>query len=388
MLTERPVSELIEGVEEAEERELRRRVGSPDDFTGRFADLNEPVVRLAELAIYNESTGPVEPLEPLWRGRTSIPQAARLSLILAANSRYRGQARRAGAFLLSGWQRLRRKRTYHAAMIFHAAMAVHLGHHALASEVCRRIRRLTAVPSVVSQVYRIMADSALDRLRVDEAASMARRGLGLERGPSLTRDQLEETLAACAWLYGDLEEMQWRAMKLLRLPTAAAVLKRGAAQLILCSRIYLGNSATARTALRRFRAWADRRHAALFECRVILMEASQDRQRALELLRQAEPEQSEDSCLRAICRFLLLGDRSRLRTEMRRLLEQGWSDGRHPVGNLRDFLRTLRAARLWDRRCQRWLDRAVRDGLVPELIETGRSEAPSSNAGPRLAQKY
>lgn len=349
LLTGTPVSELIAGKEEPDERELRKRIGSEDDYTGRMDDADEPVVRLAELRTYNEIVCPVGPLERLFRGRRSAAQAARLSVILAANYKYRGFDGRAAAALRKGWERLRSRKTYFGALIFHAAMSAHVGQHALSREVCERILKLKPSPSVVAQVYRILADSALDRLHVDEAASMARRGLAIEKGVNLSRDQLEQTLAACAWLYGDAAEAQWRSRRLLRSPTTAPILKQNAAEMVACTTVYAGDLAGARAALRQL---PDRSRVAMYLWRI-------------DPRRPAEPpsEHAEMACLRAVCRYLAKGDKTGLKRTWARLLKQGWSDGRHPVANLPDFLRALREAGLWTKECRTWLDDISRFGF-------------------------
>jgi hypothetical protein len=372
MLSGIPVSEIIAGKEEPEERECRRRVGSDDDFTGRFDDAVEPEVRLAELHTYNETPASIGRLETLFRGRCTVSQAARLSVILAANYKYRGQPSRARTALRRGWRRLERRKTYFGALIFHAAMSAHIGQHELTERICRRILQLTDSPSVVSQVCRLRADSALDRLFVDEAASIARRGLAVEGGPSLTRDQLEQTLGACAWMYGDVDEARWRSRRLIRSATTPAILKRHAAELEMCMAIDSGDVEGARSALRLFRQFgsnatdpsAHRRQSLVYEWRILLI---QKKARSPHRL-SAEDPWAETSCLRAVCLYRSSAHTSALKQDLARFQKDGWTDARHPIGNLRDFLRALRDAGLWSAECRNWLAEAKDHGFhFPEF---------------------
>ncbi|TET31608.1 MAG: hypothetical protein E3J72_22095 [Planctomycetota bacterium] len=397
LLTGVPYSFIIDGQEDETESKLRESLGKPDNFSGRFGDLLEPVIQLVEVGSYHNMTDIAGPhigfIGELLSGELTLPQKIRLTTTLAVYWYELGELETAESYITKEWRALEKagvESLSHFLTLRHAAIAMKIGEHKHAEEVTWQIMELTENPRIVSQFYRLLAEIALMRLNIFEATRLLRKAINIcmdiESAPQ-TRDmiisRLEVDLIICAWASGDYREALSRMTSLLESSSAGFSIKGSFTEIEIYIRIWLGDISGTERAIKEFNksststvnVSAFRRTLDLFRLRLLLRKkdcgeklSTGDKKKLNALLDEAsllgeKDFESDSFCVWAICMYYANDEKKYLKQILSKLVSGKRFFKGTPLFALPDFVEAVRKAGLWSKKCEQWQKKKTEEGL-------------------------
>jgi hypothetical protein len=291
--------------------------------------------------------------------------------------------------MYEGWRELKKQNVYSELFLMHLAVARHLNMFKHVRDVAQRALGLTDNPETTGHIFSILAEVALERLRVHTAAGLARKALYLlgktqAADSGHLRARLERSLALCAWLFGDYREALSRTRLLLSSPTTPLVVRRHAGELEMNVRIWLRDVGGAGKALSTFHRTSVSMvntkeyqvDLATYQLRYLLLKrlcekslpAGEERKLGalLEEL-SAVPESMlwpETMFVRGVSLYLALRDHTQLKVLLAKLV----SDKQLLYGTARcalaDFVETVKEAGLWSPEAREWEDAVTKQGVL------------------------
>jgi hypothetical protein len=394
LLTYVPYSDLLSGGEEKIEKLLREETGKETETTGRFDDVAEPIVRLVKRYVYNEMSEAAQPfvhyVEKLLKRKLSLPQKIRVRRILTLYYDDMGNKRSASVLVRQSWADLKKADVKPTILLGHLTVTGHAGMLEHAEEVASYIMKRTDDPRIISQVYRVQSEIALENLEVYRAALLARKAahITLNAAPvhrPFVLAQLENVLAICAWAFGDYNEALARTERLLASRVTPFHVRRVASELEVNMRIWqrdiprvaralksLGNCSVSVLNTEAFSI-----KMLIYRLRYLLLkknsgsELSAAEEKKLSSLLTQVPDTADEKKLDSegrlafiVCMYNASKDRQYLKNFIKVLASEKFPAGGTPLFALPDFVEAVREAGLWNRKLQLWQERAMEKGVM------------------------
>lgn len=393
LVTGASYSLLTAGREEDEEKRLREEVRGSREFAARFDDVSEPVVRLVERFVYNEMSEAAEPcvahLEKLLRGRLAPGRRIRVTRLLSLYWHEMGKPGAAAKMVTRNWRNIRDVKTDFGILLSHLTVAGHVGQLNHAQAVAAYTLKRTDDPRIVSQVYRVQAEIALQYLNVHEAAQLARRAVYVTMNASpahrtVILSQLENVLALCAWAFGDYHEALARTGRLLGSSVTPFHARRTASELELNIRIWMRDIPGAQKALRLLSGCSVsmlntegfRWKIEIYRARLLLLrkdvgiELSAAEKKKDSVLSQtlstgpARYVDSESRCVRAICLYRCGSETRELKNVLKELVSGKRDAAGIPLFAFADLMDASRDAGLQDKKFIVWRSEVMEKGVL------------------------
>lgn len=240
--------------------------GKPESesaWEGRLPDLDEPVVRLSELYVFNDQAPRaarwIPRLETLLRGKRPALQKIRLARVLAYFWRAEMNARKFRRYSRQCWDLLQQDPDP-SRWLRHLRMA---GHFNLADhfrEVAARILKKWKEPEVAAMTKRLLAAERLQRMEIHQAAHLLREAAAHIRK---TREPVRSSLNAsyrlslgtCAMMYGESDEALHHLSAIDRIPSANVATRCTAKEFEYYIRLGLGDLKGAAQAMEMSDEW-------------------------------------------------------------------------------------------------------------------------------------
>ncbi|MHC4663791.1 MAG: hypothetical protein ACYS8W_19185 [Planctomycetota bacterium] len=390
-----PYTTLVTGKFLEEEKALSDSVGSPDDQQGRFPDLFEPIVRLAERHSHDKKSDALQSrldyLNLLMGRRIPISQFLRLVRILSLFENARGNYDIAADLTRKGWGRLKKEDSGNMLFLLtlHLGIAAHLQVPGLSDEIAEHIRGVTDNKIVLTNVYRVQANEACVKMEMFEAERLARKAALLAynvTGPLKRNNQAyaEYVLALCAWPLGDYAEALSRIERLLDSPDTPNTAKNAMLALEINIRTWLRDAAGAARAIRQLKKYsapvaevkAFRKALDIYQLRLLMLKeemheplsSTEERKRNNLLDKLAKDvEEISDTDARgnlAVSIYLARSDRKPIKSILYKLIRGELSRQDSPIYVLPDLLDAVKKAGLWSGEVEEWKNRVVGKGML------------------------
>ncbi len=393
LLTGTPYSEIAGGEQERQEKQLTENLGQDIELQGRFPDLSEAIVRLVERYVYNdmsEAAGQYVPhVERLLKKKLSQPQRVRIRRILALYYDDMNETKAASALVRKNWQDLTKGEVKVSILLSHLTVTGHAGLLEHAREVAGCILKHSDDARVISQVYRVQAEIALEGMDIFTAEALARKAAHITMNAAPVHRpfilaQLENVLAICAWAFGDYSEALSRIERLQNSKVTPLHIRRTASELEINIRVWLRDVAGAFRALKVFGSSSVSvlntegfgRRMDIYRLRCLLLKKSRGiglsaaEDRKLEALSERVPGRSYAECdlesglVRAACIFLAHGEADPAKEFVKKLASGKRMRGGMPLCALPDFLDIVGEADLWNAGLERWKGGAIEKGVL------------------------
>jgi len=393
LLTKTPYSLIAGGKESAMEKELAISVTDEKNELGRFDDLSESVVRLVERYVYNEmseAAGPyIAHVEKLLKKKLTATQQMRVRRILTLYHDEMGNVKKVHSLVMKNWQKLKKPSTDPRVLLGHLTVTGHSGMYDHADKVANYILRTTDDPRIVSQVYRVLSEMALEHHDVYESAKLSRKAWHITMNAHPVHrpfilSQLEHVLATSAWAFGDYNDTLSRTRRLLASRITPFHIRRSTSELEFNVFIWLRNAAGATRSLKAlsncsesilntegFRCKTD-----LYRLRLLLLKRDQNMQMSVneQKRRDALLEKnriipnifvdSESIACHAVCMYIGYGDKKPMKEALDKILSVKGFKGGGPLYALPDFLEHITLADLGRKKLDNWREKVVETGLL------------------------
>jgi ATP/maltotriose-dependent transcriptional regulator MalT len=300
-----------------------------------------------------------------------------------------GDTKAAAALVRKNWRDLTKGKVQITILLGHLTVTGHAGLLEHAQEVADYITAHTKDARVVSQVYRVQAEIALENLQIHEAEALTRKAAHITMNAAPVHRpfilaQLENVLAICAWAFGDYNEALSRIRRLHDSRVTPLHIRRVAAELEINIRVWLRDVPGALRALKAFGSCSVSvlntegfaRRMDIYRLRCLLLKKSQgvelsaaERKKLKALSRQVSSRSGaagdpESGLVRAVCIYLARGKKDLIKDFAGKLASGKRMRGGAPLCALPDFLEAVREAGLWDARLERWKSRAIEKGVL------------------------
>ncbi|TET34343.1 MAG: hypothetical protein E3J72_14375 [Planctomycetota bacterium] len=395
LFTGEPYSVISSGRLDEEEKALSESMENPEDVTGRFSDLYEPVVCLAERCAYEGLYETIDMHAPFLRSmlekKLRISQHTRLVRILALYEKGRKNINDADALLKKCWQKLKKSEgsTNLALLTLYMGVAAGLQVPGLSKEIADHIKSLTDDNLILANIYRVQANEACIMMKMFEAEHLARTAIlhasnvtGPFRNNAIAYAKYILTMAS--WPLGDYEETLSRVERLLAWPPTPHGVRITLVEIEFNIRVWLRDAAGTGRALKQLKKYSShvsntkafRRSHDIYHLRFLLLKediqgslfpAEERKKNSLAgrmLTLGDEVADTDVQSILAVCRYYSRGDREGLKTILDGLL--GGTLPRHsaPILSLPDLFEAARKAGLWSRDLEDWKDSAVENGML------------------------
>ncbi|MHC4663100.1 MAG: hypothetical protein ACYS8W_15675 [Planctomycetota bacterium] len=392
-----PYSTILTGKESDEEKLLRESITDPKDAWGRFPDIHQPVVSLAEKYAYNPSMnksteGYVPFLNNLLEQKIGIAQFSRLIRILAMYEAGRKNFEAADALMHKGWQKLKKSKESSTmeVLMFHMGVAAVVQVPGLSKKIADHIRSMTDNHRILATVNRLQANEACLGMKMFDAERLVRKAgyhaVNIKEGEAyrdLAFSVCQWILCMISWGLGDFDETLWRTEQMLARPSTPLEIKVRLLYTDISARIWLQDVTGLGRALKQLRKYSSymsnskpfSRRLEIYELRLLVLkknvqgslspseEKKLNRIAANLNIMEKEIEDRDLLCILATSDYYLNGNTGGLERLLDDLLKGNAERVSAPIHSLPELCETVKEAGLWSRKLENWKKKAVEDGM-------------------------